>query len=384
MRLLLNLVPIKSGGGQQVATNFIKIAQERKDIDIIYLVTSGTVVHKLLNSIGVKKNKIIEIENGLLHRFKFITFKLKQLVKQQNIDIIYTLFGPGLKVKGVKSVTGCAYSNLFFPEIDFWKDYSFLQRIKLKAIDYYRLKTTLRSDAIVFENPAIKKRAGELFNYPSHNLHLVLPSISTQGISEKSEEFNNRLKILKEDYFYVLMLTGWHKNKNIEIVPQVLKELKDKGEDKVRFIITVPDHVSQSQELITAAKEKGVQENLLLFGSVLPYEVPSLINRINLIALLSKLESFSNNIIEAWVYKKPIMISDEAWSRSLCHDAALYVDRDDARDIAEKIIKIKNSKRMQEEIVEQYSEILESYPSPELKVTQQLTILKNIWNESSS
>ena len=59
------------------------------------------------------------VKKGLLKRLSFQLFKLGRIIKKNNINIIYTMFGPGLNYRGVKSVTGCAYSNLFFPEIKF-------------------------------------------------------------------------------------------------------------------------------------------------------------------------------------------------------------------------------------------------------------------------
>lgn len=48
MRLLVNLIPIKSGGGQQVASNFITQLLENKEFTPFFLVTENTHVHKIL------------------------------------------------------------------------------------------------------------------------------------------------------------------------------------------------------------------------------------------------------------------------------------------------------------------------------------------------
>lgn len=380
--VLINLMPIKKGGGQQVATNFVYHISKREDISAFYLVTKDTIIHRYLQKINVDKSKIIVVNPSLSSRFIFTFWKLKSLIKKYRIDLIYTMFGPGLHCKSTLSITGCAYSNLFFPEINFWEEYSFLQKIKLKIIDWYRLKTTLKSDAIIFENESMQDRAISLFAFPKEKTKLILPSITKTAPNDNYDiNFNDRLRAIPNNDYNILMLTGWHKNKNIQIVPYVLEELHKKNIQNVNFVITVDPKDHRSLQLIEIAKKLNVQNNLILFDSVMPFEVPYLIQKVNALALFSKLESFSNNIIEAWSYKKTLFISDEEWSRSICKEYAIYVKRNDAKDISNKIEYIKNNIDIEQSLISKYEEILSMYPSPEEKVDLQVEFLKRMYNE---
>ena len=99
-----------------------------------------------------------------------------------------------------------------------------LNKIKLKIIDTYRLKSTLNSDAIIFENKSMQLRANKLFNYPLAKTKLILPSISEYKSSnlEDTSQFNE----INKNHFNILMLTGWHKNKNLEIIPLIYRKIK--------------------------------------------------------------------------------------------------------------------------------------------------------------
>ena len=68
MKLLLNFIPIKKGGGQQVATNFVNQIVKYKNINLVFLVTEGTYIHSLLKT---KDLNIIEVKNNLFLRFLF-------------------------------------------------------------------------------------------------------------------------------------------------------------------------------------------------------------------------------------------------------------------------------------------------------------------------
>ena len=133
MNVLINLIPIKSGGGQQVAVNLINQLLNNEEFSPFFLVTKNTIVYQTL--LKQECDNLLVVKKGLLNRLWFHLKELDAIVKKNNINVIYTMFGPGLHHKNVKTVTGCAYSNIFFPEIKFWKKYSFLERLKLRLID---------------------------------------------------------------------------------------------------------------------------------------------------------------------------------------------------------------------------------------------------------
>jgi hypothetical protein len=89
------------------------------------------------------------------YKKRILNFRLLQAyVRNNSIDIVYN-YAPVLPVKGVPQVVRSVYSNLYFPEIDFWKDYSVFQRIKKSLIDKMRLKGTFKADGLIFENESI-------------------------------------------------------------------------------------------------------------------------------------------------------------------------------------------------------------------------------------
>jgi glycosyltransferase involved in cell wall biosynthesis len=380
MNILINLISIKKGGGQQVASNLINQIVNERGLSLVFLATEDTYVCKLLTE---RNAAVIVVESDKLSRFLFQRLKLSQIVKDNNIDVIYTMFGPGLHCKGVQSVTGCAYSNLFFPEVDFWSGYSILQRIKLKLIDTYRLKSTLKSDAIVFENEAMRKRATELFKYPVNQTTLILPSVSEYK-TIKDIAFDEVLKKINNKNFNIVLLTGWHKNKNIEILPFILVELKKQGYTDVSFVVTISENHPNSQKLRNIAEEFNVFDNIVFLDSVTPHNIPVLFEHIDGVGLFSLLESFSNNIIEAWHFEKPLFISDEEWSRSICKNAAVYVDRNKSKDIADKIINYRADLNFQEELKILTNKILSKYPTPKEKVSLQLEFIKKVYDERSN
>src|SRR5690606_10540600 len=130
MRILLNLIPIKKGGGLQVATNFLNQVSNRNDIEIVFVVIEGSQLHERLKQLSFAN--VITIKNSLFQRILFEKKTLHSITINWRIDIIFTLFGPGLYSPLIPTVTGSAYSNIFFPEIPFWEKYSIVERFKRK------------------------------------------------------------------------------------------------------------------------------------------------------------------------------------------------------------------------------------------------------------
>ncbi|WP_327018706.1 glycosyltransferase [Croceibacter atlanticus] len=375
MNLIVNLIPIKKGGGQQVASNFINQSLKNKNHNILFLVTSETYCHTLLKDLDAD---FISINNSISSRIFFQYFKLPFIIKRNKTDVLYTMFGPGLNFKNIISITGCAYSNIFYPEIDFWSDYSFKQRIKLKLIDYYRLKTTLASDAIIFENRSMQERSIKLYNFPKERTKLILPSISDYKF-ENNDSFVKSLNSINSNNFNILLLTGWHKNKNIEIVPLILYEIQKQGRYDISFVITVHINHPDSVKLYNEAVKLKVDKNIVFLGSVEPHNIPNLFQKIQAVGLFSLLESFSNNIIESWYFKKPLFISNEEWSKSICNEAAIYVQRDDPKDISNKILEFLDDNSFKKNLKKQIENELLKYPDPREKVIQQFEFIEEIY-----
>ncbi|GLR18864.1 glycosyltransferase [Portibacter lacus] len=372
--ILLNLVAIKKGGGQQVAVSFLNVILENKIIDLSFFIiaTKGTILAKKL--ITQNTYKYILIENHVFKRAIFDLYLIRKIVKTYKIDLIYSLFGPPIFAQDTISVSGVAVSNIFYPEIKFWHGNIFYLLRKL-IIDKYRLATFKKANALIFENNDMRIRGKELHGM-SESI-FIHPSISIQK-KTPSAVVIDQIKHLDKKKYTVIMLTGVHPNKKIEAVIPILKHLKDLNEQGIDFAISISPSHSFAIKLMEQAKNYNLENNIKFLGAVNPEDVSTLSKNIDAYLLISLLESFSNNIIEAWSYERPLLITDADWSRSICNDAALYVDRENENDIALKILNLSKSKFQQKKLIEAGCVELQKYPSPEDKVWLQLDYLKKV------
>jgi len=375
MNILLNFYPVRTGGGQQVASNFLKIISKDKfKQNWFVFVGEGSELHQIAKQ-TVPITQILSIKYNYQNRI-FTFIKVKSFVNSNNIDIIYS-YGPILPIKNIPQVLRSVYSNLYFPEIDFWKDYSFLAQLKRKMIDFFRLKQTLKADGLIFENSSMLERAVNLFNYPKYRVTYIEPSVSYFDESQLSEKYKE-LESIEE--FKILYLSSWHLNKNIHILPEVAKILSSNNICKVKFILTIDiNNSSVQKQLLNQIKKFKVENYFQFIGKVEAIYVHQVVKSSDAMILLSKLECFSSNVMEAFHFEKPLIISDEAWARSACLDAALYVERTNSSDIANKVNQLIDSQDVQRILLKNSRMRMESFNKPEQKVLKQVQFLEYIY-----
>ena len=295
----------------------------------------------------------------------------RRVIRKNKIDIIYSYFGIGLYTRKIPQVSGSADSNLYFPEIDFWIEYKGLSKLKRKIVDIYRIWGLRRVNGIIFENKVLEERCRQI--YGIRNTTFIKPSIN---FNFENKSFNIPIKINSSKG---LFLCGWQRNKNFTLIPQIALELK-KAERNFHFILTAPlDNSPDHKDFIQEIRKHGVEDMVTIIGRVKKEQLSSLYNQIDYVFLLSKLESFSNNIIEAWYFEKPLIISDEPWSRSICKNGAIYVNRNSAKVIAQQITKYEKDKSLKYEVINNARKIFCTYPDIKQRTKEELNYLQYVY-----
>lgn len=376
MNVLINFSTLKSGGGQNVAMNFLFEIHRKKldNINLFFLVAENTDIHKYL----LIKNKYLFyiVSKNPIKRMFFELFKSKIILSESRIDIIYSYFGIGLFTKKIPQVSGSADSNLYFPEINFWSHYHGLARIKKRFIDWYRVYGIKRASAVVFENEALERKSHEIYHLKK--TITIKPSIN---FAFESQEYILPIAI-KSNTSIGLFLCGWQYNKDIMMIPEIALQLK-KANQKFHFLLTAPlDNSQMHQEFIHLVHLNDVEDMVTVTGQINKNQLASLYAQIDYVFLLSKLESFSNNIIEAWYFCKPLIIADELWSRAICGESAVYVDRDDSLDIANNIIKLETELLYKHQKINQGMEILKIYPTIEERIEREMEFIQNVYKNN--
>jgi len=372
-RAILNLIPINSGGGQRQAMNFLEHLSSRSPGERgqwLIFAGEGTTIHHWLEEQSSLQFRVFK--SNYIRRFLIDIRRTRNAVRDFQPDVIFH-FTTAWKNIEIPQVVRSVYSNIYFPEVSFWPRRPILNFWKKKLIDWFRLSGTLRADGLIFENKAMRLRAGSLFGFPLERTCYTRPARATYLERSISPNFKR-----SRSSFRVLYLGSWYSNKNIEKLPDVSYELKNRGIE-VQFTLSL-DIESQPVRSFLLPKiiKFDVLDSFEFIGTVHPLDIASCVRSVDCLILLSQLECFSGNLLEAWSFGKPLVISDQEWARSECEDAAFYVDRNNPFAIADAIEKIATDANIRNALIKNGFSRLDTLNSLEGKAAEQIAFLKTI------
>jgi len=372
MKILIDTSCLTTGGGQKVGWNFVQniLQYPRKEYEFYFFCAKNSTIHQLLLQYG--NHNLIVIPAELPKRILWQIFIAPELLRTISPDIIYHIFGYPVYSKSYCQVIGEACSNLFYPEIDFWNGISSIKKLIKKVKDQLRIFMLKRADGVIFENESMLKRGISLFELNPARVRYIKPSIS-KGTDKLT-------CIKKRKTFSVLMLCSWQHNKNYMIIPDVLKILKEEKIDvQLNFSVSADEPCSEAVHFREKVEKMGVLEQINFLGVVQPEKLSEVYSENDVVLLLSKLESFSNNIIEAWDFGVPLLISDMEWSHALAKQAAYYVDRDDPEKIAKAIKKLLFNNELRNHLIHEGKKCLSLFPDISEHVNLVIAFLSEIF-----
>lgn len=335
---LLNFTWQGRGGGVQNALSFVEaLNQLSKQDDYHVYARQGSEIATAAQDFGFECTQIPS-KARQLHQFS-LNCKKHFSAGQ----VCFTFFGPPW-IGGagyLNNVSGVAYSNLYYPELTFWQYYKGVQRAKRELTDRLRLWALSHADYWIFETQVLADRAVELGNYPQERVGVVRMTASSFVSPERvKEDVRKKYDSQIPKGFRFLFLAGAQRHKRIDRAADIAKKIKSLTDKPVVFVATLPQDARYLEEIKAAFQAKGVGDSFYNVGTC-PYDdVASLIDACDSMCLFSTLESFSNNFVESWRMRKPLVATDADWSHSIVGDAGVYVDPEDAGQAAKEMSKL--------------------------------------------
>lgn len=371
MKILINTSNLYFGGGVQVALSFINELQSLY-FDHQYYIVLSPVVEKQIEQNAFPENfhfyLIEKSSSSLKSRSKSVN-KLKDLEKQINPDVVFSVFGPSYWRPQAKHLMGFALPWIINPESNVYSTMSTLKRWKEKIGNTYRSYYITRDgDYYVVETDDIKNRLNNILGITSKRINVIGNTYSSVFNQKIYDLFQISMKY--NSVFRMVTISHNYPHKNLQIITEVIPYLKSKN-IKFEFIVTIDEN--SYNELFSNYKD-----NVINIGKVDAKYCPSIYQQCDALFLPTLLECFSASYPEAMKMERPILTSNYSFAKDICKDAALYFDPLNPKEIAEKIIELSSNKKLQKTLIENGNKVLSTFETANSRAKKYIQLCEQI------
>lgn len=373
MNILINASKEKMGGGVQVSDSICRSLNQYPQHNFTVIVSDR--LQSTYRIIKHYANVTAYIHTFCDSYYTFLTGRyrfLDDLVKQNKIDAVLTVFGPCRWTPKVLHVCGFAMAHLIMEESPYYKRMTCKDKIKSWMFNKPREWMFRRSSRIYYsENDLISKRVEKKFGGKCYTVTNYYHQIYDHP--EKWEKFD----LPEYNGITLLDISAYYPHKNMEISIDIAKILiHDYPELKFRFIFTIDRN--------NFPKLPGELEKHFLFvGRVKITQCPSLYKQSDIVFQPSLLECFTATFPEAMRMGIPIVTTNLDFARALCGNAALYYEATNAESAAKKIWELSNDKDLQKTLISNGIDELAKFDNYDNRARKLIRILENEYKKIS-
>jgi glycosyltransferase involved in cell wall biosynthesis len=187
------------------------------------------------------------------------------------------------------------------------------------------------SAAVITLSQASREDIRRLYGLEEERIHVVYPGYPTETFRPGSAERVDAVRRRHGLGDYVLSVGETRPYKN---VPRLLEAFSLVRRPALKLVV-VGRHVGRGIDLRSLARSLGIEDRVVLLGTVADDELAALYSGARAFAFPSLYEGFGIPALEAMACGCPVLASRAASLPEVCGDAALYIDPYDTRDIAQ-------------------------------------------------
>jgi glycosyltransferase involved in cell wall biosynthesis len=372
MRLIINTASADRGGSIQVALSFL---EECKGIsEHQYFVFLSPNLQK--EQVGVESFpgnfRFYEMDqrpSSRVFSMRPMSRLFTQLEAEIQPDCVFTTSGPAYWRPQAPHLIGYNLPHYIYRDSPFWSRVQFRDRLlfNLKGL-LIRWFFRRDGDAYVVQTDDVNERLKHFLG--KAGAHTVSNTCSSAYRVRK--HFPDKLPLKREGEFRVLTVSALYIHKNLEIIREVVHELRLREFPGVRFILTIP------QSDYDAVFGDDYLSEVMTVGPVPPVECPSLYEECDAMFLPTLLECFSASYPEAMMMQKPILTSDLGFAKTVCGEAAVYFDPLNASDITDKFECLVGSADQRARLIKLGLECVQQFKTPRQRALAFLELCQDL------
>lgn len=253
-----------------------------------------------------------------IKRLYYDNVSLKKILKINSADVLFTMGNNGpIMLKKYLHVAMIRRPQLVYP-FRMLAYFSLTAKLKYLFLRNYIQASLSSVDLLFFQTATMQSLFKSLYNYKGRSIIVgKVVSSSSKALLEPGT-MNT-----KSNMFTLLYLTSYYQHKNIEKLCEVVIKLHANGLP-IKLVLSLGNKTKRERLLLNRiSTHNEVIQNI---GYVPSDKISTVYSECDAVIQPSLFESFSSNYIEAMEYSKPLIVSDRAFSKEICGNAALYFD----------------------------------------------------------
>lgn len=342
MRIAVNSISTKkgSGGAFQIAYNFLMETLKHQDKVEWYYITSSDVdeaVGSFFDSLRGKRYFVFPTQPDFKGSYGRVKAELSKWEEDYKPDVIYTISSPCYFRFKSKEVMRFANAWVTNPTKEAWHVMPWKAWIRMKLYRLNQIRLLRGAEYLITQSKTVKKGLLRITGLPENRVKVV-PNVLPQVFADAKVEHCS-----DSEWVNVVSVAAPVPHKNLDIIPKVLKCLKDSyGICNVRFHLTIPEDNPIYKHISDDCESYGIQNSIVNHGRCSQLQLCDIYNHGDLCFLPTLLETFSASSLEAMHFGLPIVASDFSFNKEVIGDAGLYYEPMCPEDAAKKIVSIVN------------------------------------------
>lgn len=358
MRILINTISTKkhSGGAYQIAFNFILKSQEHSEVEWIYVVSKDLdeIMPELLKREA--HYYVFPTQPDFKHSYKRVKKELSELELRLKPDVVYSITAPSYFTFETTEVMRFTMPWVTHPNKYSWSVLSWKAKMKMQLYCWNQRRMMKKAKYFITQSETTRQGILRITGTKPENVKVVpnvLPAIYKTLLSSPLPQ--------DEEWIDIACVANTSAHKNLDILPQVIKELQTCGVDNLRFHVTIPTSGVFWKNMQRQLDTLGIGNRVITHGRCSQIELAEMYRSCQLCFLPTLLEVFSATTLEAMYFHLPTVATDFEFNREVMGDACMYYEPKNARQAAEFIKQYIDSKELREEMKVKMEERLKQF-----------------------
>jgi glycosyltransferase involved in cell wall biosynthesis len=365
MKILVNASTLVVGGGIQVGLSFIERALEENRFQWKFVLSRGIYDHLQAGMRDSDTVYCIDPSPAKPFAGRNSRKQIKQLCRSWQPDLVYSIGFPSY-IRFRSPEIG-RYTNpweINDPPLPWHLYPGRMERLKILLGIWYRQYWAKKAQFIETQTAAAREGIHRRTGFPLDRIHIV-PNSPNQIFISAGRELPKKTAV--DAPVRIFCLSAPYRHKNLDLIPDVAHELKNRFGHTPLFMLTLPENGPMLGQIRQKAVALGVDAQIQNLGVLKLAECIRHYQQSYMVFLPTLLEIFSATYLEAMAMQLPIVTTDLSFAHDNCGEAALFFEARNSQAAATCIHRLITEPDLYEEMVAKGNHQLMNYPSNPVK-----------------